>query len=161
MSSLYKRYARVALALFVAVLLLAAFSGSAAAAPPTWGSTYHVVQPGETMYSISMHYGVSMWSIACANGIYNLNYIYVGMVLFIPYGYYGACQPNHYPVVYHPQPYPQPQPCDCYYRVQWGDTLYSIANRYGTTQWVLADANHLANPNYIYAGMVLRIPGCN
>lgn len=157
MNSSVKRYARVGLALAVAVLLLAAFSGSVAAAGPV----YHTVQPGQTLYSIAGSYGVSMWSIACANGLYNPNYIYAGMTLWIPYGWYGQCKPSYYPPVYHPQPYPYPQPFDCWYRVRWGDNLYRIATRFGTSYWNLANANHLYNPNYIYAGMLLRIPGCN
>ncbi len=161
MKSLFKRYARVGLALMVAVLLIAAFSGSAAAAGPV----YHTVQPGQTLYSISNMYGVSVWSMACANGLYNPNYIYAGMVLYVPRGWYGYCRPAYTPspVVY-PHPYPQPYPRPtyyCFYRVRWGDTLSNIAWRYGTTASMLAGANGLYNPNFIYAGMTLRIPNCN
>ena len=43
--------------------------------------------------------------------------------------------------------------------VQPGENLYRIALRYGTTWPVLAAANGLVNPNLIYAGQVLAIPG--
>ncbi len=43
--------------------------------------------------------------------------------------------------------------------VQRGETLSSIAARYGTTPQALASANGLANANYIYAGQRLAIPG--
>jgi putative chitinase len=46
---------------------------------------YHTVRLGETMLSISRWYGVSPWVIASANGIYNLNRIYAGQRLLIPY----------------------------------------------------------------------------
>ncbi len=51
--------------------------------PPTcrW---YHTVVAGENLYRISVRYGVSMWTIAQANHITNLNYIRVGQVLCIP-----------------------------------------------------------------------------
>ena len=49
-------------------------------------------------------------------------------------------------------------PCGTYYTVQWGDTLSSIAARYGTTVQAIMYANNIANPNYIYAGMILYIP---
>ncbi len=53
--------------------------------PPTTGCRYtHVVQPGETLSLISWRYGVSVWSIARANNIYNLNIIYAGRALCIP-----------------------------------------------------------------------------
>ncbi len=47
-------------------------------------SRIHVVAYGETLLSISRLYGVSPWSIAQANGIWNLNYIYAGQRLVIP-----------------------------------------------------------------------------
>lgn len=124
MKLLSSRYAQLGLALIVAVLLLAAMSGSAAAAGPM----YHTVLPGQTLYSIAGHYGVSVWAISCANGIYNPNYIYAGQVLYIPWGDDGhGCKQPYKPPVYHPSPccekpgygdgydnhvkYPQPNPC--------------------------------------------------
>jgi len=44
----------------------------------------HTVASGENLYRISLRYGVSMWAIAEANHILNLNYIRVGEVLCIP-----------------------------------------------------------------------------
>jgi LysM repeat protein len=44
------------------------------------------------------------------------------------------------------------------YTVQWGDTVYSIARRFGVTPDAIVAANGLANPNYIRAGQVLIIP---
>ncbi len=44
------------------------------------------------------------------------------------------------------------------YVVQWGDTLYSIARRFGVTVDAIMRANGLTNPNYIRAGQVLIIP---
>jgi LysM repeat protein len=48
------------------------------------GGSVHVVQVGETMTSISLRYGVDQWAIARANGITNLNHIYIGQRLIIP-----------------------------------------------------------------------------
>ncbi len=58
----------------------------------------YIVKVGDTLYSIARQYGTTAWAIAQANGIYNLNYIYVGQRLRIP----GAA-----PVT---PPPPQPQP---------------------------------------------------
>ena len=44
-----------------------------------------------------------------------------------------------------------------FYTVQSGDTLSSIASRYGTTVQELVNINHLTNPNLIYPGETLRI----
>jgi LysM repeat protein len=44
------------------------------------------------------------------------------------------------------------------YVVQWGDTVYSIARRFGVPPDAIVQANNLANPNFIRAGQVLIIP---
>jgi len=44
------------------------------------------------------------------------------------------------------------------YVVQWGDTVYAIARRFGVTAQALIAANNLTNPNLIRAGQVLIIP---
>ena len=51
---------------------------------PPPGNTY-MVRYGDTLASIARYFGVNMYSIAQANGIYNLNRIYAGQVLVIPY----------------------------------------------------------------------------
>ncbi len=48
------------------------------------GGSVHIVQPGETLYSIARRYNKNIWDIARANGIINLNHIYVGQRLIIP-----------------------------------------------------------------------------
>jgi LysM repeat protein len=45
------------------------------------------------------------------------------------------------------------------YVVQRGDTLYRIALNHGLTLGELAQANNIINPDVIYAGQVLVIPG--
>jgi LysM repeat protein len=45
-----------------------------------------------------------------------------------------------------------------YHTVQPGQTLYSIAQWYGTSVWAISCANGIYNPNYVYAGQVLVIP---
>ncbi|MGI6588716.1 MAG: peptidoglycan-binding protein [Peptococcia bacterium] len=45
------------------------------------------------------------------------------------------------------------------YVVQAGDTLSSIAQKFGTTVEAIARANNITNPNLIFVGQVLTIPG--
>jgi LysM repeat protein len=147
----------------VAVLALVGLTAASPAPAAAWGPTpgYHVVQPGETLSSIAWRYGVTTWSIASANGIWNPNYIYVGQVLVIQGGTY-PCPGCPYPW---PQPAPKPQPYPgpiyrCSYRVQYGDTMSAIAWRLRVDVWTLARTNGIYNLNWIYAGQWLRIPGC-
>ncbi|MCY1082751.1 LysM peptidoglycan-binding domain-containing protein [Archangium lansingense] len=45
------------------------------------------------------------------------------------------------------------------YRIRPGDTLSALASRFNTSVSELARANKIANPNLIYAGKTLNIPG--
>jgi LysM repeat protein len=58
-------------------------AGPAYPGPQPCGS-YYTVQRGDTLLHIGRVYGVSAWSIAAANKIYNMNYIRAGQRLFIP-----------------------------------------------------------------------------
>ena len=130
----------------LAVIVLLAFALSIATPAMAWGGNIHIVQWGETLYSIGRWYGVSPWAIAQANGLVNPNYIRYGQRLVIPTGY-GCCGGGPtYGVGYR-------------YVVRCGDTLSSIAWRHGVNVWTLAQVNGLHNPNCIYAGQVLSIPG--
>jgi LysM repeat protein len=46
-----------------------------------------------------------------------------------------------------------------YHVVGWGDTLYSIANRYSTTVNAMMQANGIRNAEVIYVGQRLLVPG--
>lgn len=45
--------------------------------------------------------------------------------------------------------------------VAWGETLFSIARRYGTSVEAISAANGIADPTHIYAGQQLTIPTTN
>jgi LysM repeat protein len=51
--------------------------------PAARGRIY-IVQPGDNLFSIGARYGRNAWDIARANGIINLNSVYVGQPLVIP-----------------------------------------------------------------------------
>jgi plastocyanin/LysM repeat protein len=46
----------------------------------------------------------------------------------------------------------------CSYRIRFGDTMSSLAARYGTSVGNLTQMNGVHNPNRIYAGMTMRVP---
>ncbi len=57
-----------------------------------------------------------------------------------------------------PTPPPPPPPCKIKYVVCWGDTLSSIALRFGTTVEAIVALNNIPDPDYIWVGQVLCIP---
>jgi LysM repeat protein len=109
------------------------------AAPPASGAIYHTVQAGENLYRISKRYGVTVEAIMAANGITDARSLKVGQVLLIPAAGGGTTGTGAYVV-------------------QPGDTLYSIAKRFGTTVETLAALNGLAPPYTIKVGQSLVIP---
>ncbi len=122
----------------LASLVILLLPGPAMACDPV----YHQVRAGETLGSIAARYGVSVWAIARANGLANINYIYVGQWLRIP-----ICRPS--------------APPSGSYRihiVRPGETLSLIAARYGVSMWELARINGIRNVNRIYVGQRLAIP---
>jgi LysM repeat protein len=52
--------------------------------PPPDGGRTHEVQPGETLFSIALLYGVPVQDIVMANNLPNPNFIYPGQILIIP-----------------------------------------------------------------------------
>ncbi|NLX08210.1 MAG: SH3 domain-containing protein [Chloroflexi bacterium] len=44
----------------------------------------HVVQTGENLFRIALHYNVPLYTLAAINGIYDVSRIYAGQVLLIP-----------------------------------------------------------------------------
>jgi LysM repeat protein len=107
------------------------------------GQVTHVVQRGENLFRIALRYGTTVQAIASANGIANPARIYVGQKLVI--STFG-CQPPQVPM------------STTTYMVQPGENLFRIALRYNLSYMYLAHYNGIANPSYIYAGQVLRIP---
>jgi LysM repeat protein len=111
---------------------------------PAASSSYsvHEVEPGETMFSIAQRYGIPLYTLMQMNHLYNPNFIYTKMRLLVPRAGYAVPR----------APYGT-------YLVRFGDTLSSIALRYGTSVYALMIANSIPNPNLIFAGMRLMLPG--
>lgn len=58
-----------------------------------------------------------------------------------------------------PKPKPAPKPSFTTYTVRKGDTLWEIAQKYKTTVNELVRLNKIKNPNLIFPGQKLKIPG--
>lgn len=96
-------------------------------------STY-TVRSGDTLSAIASRYGTTVSKLQSLNNISNANYIYVGQKLKVSSSVSAT-----------------------YHTVKYGDTVSSIAYRYGTSTNNIVRLNGLANANYIYAGQRLRV----
>lgn len=124
------------------------------AAPAFAQGTTHVVQPGENLFRIALRYGLEVAVIAQVNGIANTWQIYSGQVLTIPVPG-SAPAPAEAPSV---EAAPPPTSAATH-TVTGGETLASIARRYGLTVDQLASLNDITNANLIYRGQVLTVSG--
>lgn len=128
--------------LVASVILTLMTPGVASAAPyPSNGSgcaEFYVVVRGDNLFRIAQRFGTTVSALADLNGITNPDRIYAGSTLCVR----GE----------------SPPPSGFWYTVQRGDTLYSIARRYGVSVSTLASVNHLSNPDYIVVGQKLLIP---
>lgn len=103
---------------------------------PQPGYVTYTVRWGDTLSAIAQKHRTTVAALVELNHIKNPNLILVGQRLRIPVGADGQAV----------------------YVVVRGDTLSGIAQRYNTTVAALVELNHIANPNLILVGQVLRLP---
>lgn len=114
-------------------------------AVPTPGSTVqHQVQAGEWLIQIARCYGADYATVRWANPqIYWPDRIYPGMTVTVPnVGSVGEVKGA---------------PCVGMYTVELGDTWVSLAERFGTTVFILQNAN----PGPLWAGNHIIVPAHN
>lgn len=102
---------------------------------PETGNQTHVVQYGENLSSIALKYGTTWQELARINTLSNPDIIYQGQALNVVGSQSVASG---------------------YCVVEYGDTLSGIAAQFGTNVERLVSANGISNPDYIYAGQVLK-----
>jgi len=124
----------------VLVVTSASLVPSAAAASPG----FVVVRWGDTLATIAARNGTSIQALIRANALPNANFIYAGQRLIVPT---SGSAPVSLPFT------------GSVYTVSAGDTLATVAAKFGTTATAVMRANGLYNPNFIYIGQRLNIPG--
>jgi len=137
-------------AIATALALGPALGAATLAADPTV-----VVQAGDTLSGISRRQNVSIADLVALNGLSDPNRIYAGQLLRTGS---DASPPPAVPAV-PPAPVAAPAANPATHSVQRGETLTSIARRYGVSVAAIVAANALADPNRIYGGQQLAIPG--
>lgn len=130
----------------------------AAAAPTPSSSSRYTIQRGDTISHIATKFGVTVQAVLTANGLGWSSIIYPGQTLAIP----GAGSPTSLSVtpVSSVTPATPPTPAaGTSYVIQTGDTVSSIAAKFGTTAAAVLAANGMSATTIIYPGRSLKIPG--
>ena len=96
----------------------------------------YTVRPGNTLFAIAQFFGTTPKNIAQANGLVYPYTIYPGQELILPIDEIRSPR---------------------YYVVRPGDTVFSIADRYGLELNDVLCLNNLDNPNIIYPGQIIRL----
>lgn len=106
-----------------------------AAAPARQGLVQHTVAAGEVLWQIAEQYQLRTETILWANDISNPDLLLVGQQLAIP-------------------------PTDgVMYTVQPGDSMASVASRYGVDLQAVVSSNGLGDVNQVQAGVDIFLPG--
>lgn len=96
----------------------------------------HVVNPGDTLWSITKLYGVSLQEIAEVNGLLSVDSIIPGLSLYIP----------------------TDELTNRLYQVKAGDTLWQLAKSFNTTVVAIINSNKGLDPYRLLIGQKLNIP---
>ena len=149
-------------AVVAAGVLSLALGPLAALAEPTTATT-HVVQPGETLWQIADSLGVDTAALVKLNGLDDADLLSVGQTLSLPArAGAGVAAPAPAPAptsVAAPAAASVAAPAGARaYAVADGDTLWDIAQRFGTTTDALVQANHLDDPDHLALGTQLSVP---
>ena len=147
-------YPGEALTLQPAAVVAPAVAPTPAVVPaPTAASTHQVVA-GDTVYAIAQRYGTTVDAVLSANGLTRASVIFPGQSLVVG----GSAAPA--PVAAAPPTAPATAPAStATHTVAAGDTLFGIAQKYGTTTQTLYAANGLGPSSIIYPGQTLSLQG--
>jgi len=108
---------------------------------------YYVVQKGDSLWSIASKLGTSVDELKKLNNL-STNNLSIGQLLKVPTNNGGNTGDN------------APTAPENIYTVQKGDSLWAIANKYGTTVDNIKKANNLSTNN-LSIGQTLVIPSTN
>lgn len=125
--------------------------------PNTTGNVY-IVQVGDTLTGVAVCHGVTVWMLVQANELSNPHVIYADQLLVIPTQ--EKTRPEEDGVVRELTDKGDSAltaAAGDTYTVRPGDTLYRIAQQFGTTVTQLAYLNGITNPSSISSGQVLQI----
>lgn len=109
--------------------------------PPCPGGTVYTIIPGDSYFSLARRFNITVEAIAAANPGVDPQNLQIGQQICIP-GVPGGA----------------PCPGGFLYVIRTGDTLFSIARRFGTVVPALIAANPGIDPNRLVIGQSICVP---
>ena len=108
------------------------------------GGTPYAIQAGDTFYRIALRYGTTVDALIRANPGVDPRNLQIGQVICVPV----------------PIPIPPPAVCPggVFYTIRAGDTLYTIALRFGTSVDAIIAANPGIDPFRLRVGQIICVP---
>lgn len=103
---------------------------------------FYFVQRGESLFAIAKRYQTTVHAIVAANRLEDPNAICAGQALIIP----------------RPGEVPSPPPGGIVHLVRPGETLFHLAEKFGTSVQEILKANQIAHPEFVLSGQQLVIP---
>ncbi|MCK4258012.1 MAG: LysM peptidoglycan-binding domain-containing protein [Halanaerobiales bacterium] len=101
----------------------------------------YTIKPGDTLYKIALEYNTTPQQLLFLNPAINPNNLMVGQIICVP---------------------KKPTKPSCtkgfYYTIEQGDSLYSIATKYGLSVNELLPFNPGIDPTNLYIGQIICIP---
>ncbi|HEY8343797.1 MAG TPA: LysM domain-containing protein [Bacillota bacterium] len=108
---------------------------------PCPGGFLYTIRAGDTFFSLAARFNVTVQQLAAANPGVDPNRLMIGQQICIPTAPPVAC------------------PGGTLYTIRAGDTLFALAQRFGTTVAAILAANPGLDPNNLQVGRIICIPG--
>ena len=109
----------------------------------------HVVRKGDTLYSLSKHYGVTLGMIEQHNSGISNRHLRLGETIIFPA--YQEVKPPQYAETKNIR-------FNGTHSIKKGDTLWSLSIKYDVDPHVLAEANHMQINQILSEGKTLKVP---
>lgn len=108
---------------------------------PCPGGFLYTIRAGDTFFSLAARFNVTVQQLAAANPGVDPNRLMIGQQICIPTAPPVGC------------------PGGTLYTIRAGDTLFALAQRFGTTVAAILAANPGLDPNNLQVGRMICIPG--
>lgn len=130
-----------------------------ATASPAHAALPHIVQPGETLWSIAAANNLTTRTVAAFNGLAEDAYVIEGQTIQVPTVEEGAAALASAGIT--PTSSTSTTSGGTSHTVQPGESLSSVAAAYGVTIDALASTNGLASDSYLIIGQTIAIPAAS